>query len=891
MRNLLYMLLFMAFAMACTNEGDLGGTPTPPQGGNEIVEPSLPDESAHISLGSKYVFTESDGGMRSVAVDVNSDWEWEITTSGEEWFLAERVGNNLVVTISESADKLERKGTVSVKVGEGDNVAEASLVVWQIGTDTEELIYDIETTVPKDEIYVALNISTSEGLVITVDWGDGGEPESVITKGYQHLPPHVYATPGTYTIIAYCESIHNLEFNCENKICPELKRIHSWGKMGYKNAANMCKGCINLESIPNDVAGSFSDVSSFLAAFLGCEKLQSIPEGLFAHATKAKRFCDCFRYTASISEIPENLFANSPLAEEFYGAFWGTGTDFVINDESLQLVSGENMITNSYPAELEGTIKGGKLTSIPEKLFSNCPNAERFEYVFSQTAIESIPEKIFAENSAATKYEGAFYLCQNLKAIPANLMKKATEATNIKYMFAGCTAVTEIPAAMFENCTNVTNLEYIFSYNIGVQSVKKDTFKGLSNVKTMGAVFMGCTSLTDVEAGVFDGLTSAKSFQYCFADCASLRTIPSGLLRGMTKAYYFESMFQRSALESVPAELFDEVRDYYSADYSYIFAECPNLKTIPATLFDHVTTSSSTVFGYLFTGSGIETIPAGLFVSCTGVPSTAFEAVFAGCPELHTLEGSIFPETTSVTSMKQMFYACPKLVNIPADLFKPLGEAKLKFTNTFTGCTSLKTLPEGLFSTCTKATHFTGTFTDCTALESVPENLLSNCAEAKYAERMFLGCTSLKSIPEKLFAGTPKLQSFEETFAECSALEAIPEKLFSAIGTTTTSITLSCCFYGCKALKGLPAGLFDTVTRIDYIYGCFADCTSLTGESPYTMVDGEKVHLYERVQSTTANPTPFPRVPSSKGAHIGCFANCTGLSDYATMPSEWTEIP
>ena len=30
MRNLVYALLFMAFAIACTNDGDLGGTPTPP---------------------------------------------------------------------------------------------------------------------------------------------------------------------------------------------------------------------------------------------------------------------------------------------------------------------------------------------------------------------------------------------------------------------------------------------------------------------------------------------------------------------------------------------------------------------------------------------------------------------------------------------------------------------------------------------------------------------------------------------------------------------------------------------------------------------------------------------------------------------------------------------
>ena len=887
-KSFLYAVLFAAVVLSCTPSSPID-EPNQDIGDDteEPSNPSEPTEPASIQFDADYVFADYNGGVESLSVEVDSALEWDITTSGEDWFSAERIDNKLVVTLSQSSDKLERKGTITVKVGQGENVAEDSVVVWQIGADTEELIYQVETTEPNQRVIAAPVLTHQNGGKMTADFGDGGQ---VGTYEGQRVYKD-YAEPGLYTIIISGEDIHNLEFAYQDKLCPELKRIISWGKMGYKNAANMCKGCINLESIPADFAGSFADVSSFLAAFLGCEKLKEIPEGLFQYATKARRFCDCFRYTASISEIPEKLFANTTSAEELYGVFWGAGTDFAITEETMKLKSGENMVINSYPAELEGTIKGGRLRSIPENLFSNCPNATRFEYVFSQTAIESIPEKIFAANSAATSYEGVCYLCQNLKAIPANLMKKATSATKIKYMFAGCTSVTEIPAAMFENCANVTNLEYIFSYNLGVKSVKKDTFKGLSGVKTVGAVFRGCTSLTDVEAGVFDGLTSAKSFQYCFADCASLRSIPSGLLRGMTTAYDFVSMFENTALESVPAGLFDEVRDYDLADYAYIFAGCPNLKTVPATLFDHVTESSSTAFGYLFTGSGIETIPAGLFSTCTKVDATSFEAVFMGCPELHTVEGSIFPETTSVTSMKQIFYNCTKLVNIPADLFKPLGAAKLKFTNAFTGCKSLKTLPEGLFSTCTKATHFTGTFTDCTALESLPENLLANCAEATDAIRMFLGCTSLKTIPEKFFAGTPKLTKFEETFAECTALETIPEKLFSAIGTTTTSVTLSHCFYGCKALKSLPAGLFDTVTRINYIYGCFADCTSLTGESPYTMVDGEKVHLYERVQSTTANPTPFPRVPSSKGAHIGCFANCTGLTDYATMPSEWTEIP
>lgn len=897
-KSLFYVVFFAAVVLSCTPGGGIddptqnGGTgteepsepsdpsdPSDPSEPSDPSDPSEPTEPVSIQFETDYVFADYNGGVESLSVEVDSALEWNITTSGEEWFSAERIDNKLVVTLSQSSDKLERKGTLTIKVGEGENVAEDSVVVWQIGTDTDELIYQVETTEPNQRVIAAPVLTLQNGGKMTADFGDGGE---VGTYEGQRVYKD-YVEPGIYTIIISGEGIHNLEFAYNDTICPELKRIISWGKMGYKNAANMCKGCINLESIPADFAGSFAEVGSFVAAFLGCEKLQAIPEGLFQHATKAKKFSNCFRYTASVSQIPENLFANNPLAEEFYYTFYGTGSNFEITNEALAINAGNYLV--SYPAALEEPIANGKLRSIPEGLFAHNPNITRFEYIFGATAITSIPEKIFAQNSAATNYEGVCYACMNLASIPAKLMEKATAATNIKYMFAGCTSLTEIPVAMFENCTEVTNLEALFYLSTNIRSVKKDTFKGLSKVKTIGSVFQGCSALTTVEEGVFDGLTAAKSFPYCFADCTSLRTIPDGLLRGMTAAYEFESMFANTAIASVPANLFDEVRDYDLANYSYIFAECPNLKTVPATLFDHVTDVASDGFNCLFYKSGIETIPAGLFTSCVNVPATAFETAFMGCPKLKSVEGSIFPETTSVTSMKGLFYNCTSLESIPADLFKPFGTAKLKFSQTFEGCTSLKSIPEGLFAANTATTHFAGAFIDCTALESVPENLLASCANLTYVNKMFSGCTSLKSVPEKFFAGNPKIITFEETFSGCTALETIPEKLFASIGTTTTGITFARCFYGCSALRSLPAGLFDTVRRISFINSCFEGCTSLIGESPYTMIGGEKIHLYERVQGDD-----FPRIPSNRTAHEGCFKGCTRLSDYATMPEEWVTV-
>ena len=80
-------------------------------------------------------------------------------------------------------------------------------------------------------------------------------------------------------------------------------------------------------------------------------------------------------------------------------------------------------------------------------------------------------------------------------------------------------------------------------------------------------------------------------------------------------------------------------------------------------------------------------------------------------------------------------------------------------------------------------------------------------------------------------------------------------------------------------MSELPTALFDDCRSLNVTEGAFMNCTSLAGESPFTIIDGEKVHLYER----SAHPEHF--APVSK--YILCFYACTGLSDYKDMPVAW----
>ncbi len=827
------------------------------------------DGSAFVVLNSHNVVTDDEGGDKYLKLNSNPELSRHVDNFSDSWFTARIEEEKIVVQVESNPGGNQRRGTFDVVIGEEDNRATATVHVRQIGPDTEELIYEIEVPERDYRVTAAPVLSLSGGGEIVVDWGDGSEPEEFI----EIRGTHIYAEPGLYTITITGHA-KSLRFGVDDDFSTELRNVLSWGKLGYTQATDMCLGCSRLESIPNDVAGSFANVKTFLGAFSCCESLTKIPSGLFRYATQAKRFEECFAHSGGISEIPAGLFDNCVAAEDFSYAFYATGTGYVTSSDTLPNFS-----------EVSEQVEQGLLTSIPEDLFKNCPNIKQLDYVFGATAIESIPENIFATATLAEEFKGAFSACVRLKSIPEGLMLNTTSALNLRYMFAGCSSLTEIPSGLFVNNAAVTNLEYLF-YKTGVQHLQSGIFEGLTGAKTIGAVFQSCESLTTVDEGLFDGLDAAKSFRYCFADCTALRTIPEGLLRGRDKAYEFTYMFHNTALESVPEGLFKDARDYSSADFTYMFSECPNLKSVPAGLFNTFTTVTSPGFKYLFEYSGLETVPAGLFAANTAV-STGFESVFENCVNLKEIEGSIFGPSSGVSTLAYAFANCPKLETVPSDLFAPLAASKTKFTATFAYCSGLKELPDGLFAENVKATQFSNTFALCSSLESLPEGLFSGCSAITTVKGTFQGCSSLTTLPADLFAYSPAITSFEETFLNCSSLTEIPAELFTAIGTKTSSITFASCFEGCSSLTSIPTSLFDTVRRINYVDACFKGCSSLTGESPYTViVDAEgnetKYHLYERVRGTD-----FPNAPVNASTHSECFSGCTGLSDYDNIPIDW----
>ena len=217
--------------------------------------------------------------------------------------------------------------------------------------------------------------------------------------------------------------------------------------------------------------------------------------------------------------------------------------------------------------------------------------------------------------------------------------------------------------------------------------------------------------------------------------------------------------------------------------------------------------------------------------------------------------------------------------------FTDAGEHKveLKFkddattlASSFSGCSQLTNIPENLFNNCTAVTDFSWTFNNCTGLTgSIPANLFSNNTAVTNFRSTFYNCSGLTgSIPENLFSNNTAVTAFTSTFSRCTGLTNMPEILFS---NNTAVTNFSSTFYSCSGLTNIPENLFSNNTAVTIFRSTFNDCTGLTGNVP---TDTDGTPIYNRSGEGKDGYVVVTQ-------HESCFANCTGLTDYSSIPEDW----
>lgn len=143
----------------------------------------------------------------------------------------------------------------------------------------------------------------------------------------------------------------------------------------------------------------------------------------------------------------------------------------------------------------------------------------------------------------------------------------------------------------------------------------------------------------------------------------------------------------------------------------------------------------------------------------------------------------------------------------------------------------------------------------------------------------------------EIFDQNINITNFSYCFYKCKKLEEIPAGLFDKYKLVTD---FTCCFSWCEALTKIPAGLFAENEQVTSFSNCFSVCTGLT-EIPATLFDNNKLvndftGCFLSCTGITSN------VPDLWNTHRGvvyktmCFYNCINAKNYLSIPADWKQF-
>lgn len=152
----------------------------------------------------------------------------------------------------------------------------------------------------------------------------------------------------------------------------------------------------------------------------------------------------------------------------------------------------------------------------------------------------------------------------------------------------------------------------------------------------------------------------------------------------------------------------------------------------------------------------------------------------------------------------------------------------------------------------------------------------------------FMRSTRITSIPSDIFDYSPNATTFTDSFSSITTITTVPTGLFDNV---TLATTFASCFFACTGLTSVPSTLFDANTLAVNFSSTFRNCRALTNVLQFTY--NTNVTIFNNIynMSTTANalvgnaPELWNRTPTPSG--IDAFNNCTGLSNYASIPANF----
>ena len=366
------------------------------------------------------------------------------------------------------------------------------------------------------------------------------------------------------------------------------------------------------------------------------------------------------------------------------------------------------------------------------------------------------------------------------------------------------------------NTSNVENMNGVFSNCANLTSLDLSSFD-TRRVTDMSTMFAGCTSLTTINVGPYWTTDAVENSSLMFRECTSL----VGGAGTTFNADYIDKTYARVDRGTAsPGYLTGDAADWEP------YAVLSDSNTVLTFYYDDQKVARGgmdvgpfeefSVRWNRHEGDIKSVVFDDSFANCTSVTSTAHW--FYDCSNLTAITGIENLNTSNVTDMKCMFFACDNLMSLDLTNFDTSNVTNMN--DMFHGCSHLTSLDLSNFNT-SKVANMAGMFYVCSHLTSLDLSNF-NTSNVTNMNNMFDGCFYLTSLDVSNF-NTPNVTNMNDMFGGCSELTSLDVSNFNTSNVTN----MYRMFLGCEALTSLDLSNFNTENVTD-MHNMFDGCSTLT---------------------------------------------------------------
>lgn len=618
---------------------------------------------------------------------------------------------------------------------------------------------------------------------------------------------------------------------------------------GYAKTANVstldalqnmsyCYSYANVKSFPAGMLNSNTNLVDVSFMFNGNSNMTTGDITLFELATKINNFESCFNGCKTYTSALPNAWETHPNAN---------GTDYA-----------KDCINASNYADIPETWGGAKKESIPIEFTSATDFNNRKQQLVDEGKTKGYTY-VFPSSVTSISWSGI----TNMTSTPDKIV--ATGLTSTTQMFYNCTSLTDISADLFTGCPNITTLEQTFR-NTAITKIPDGLLDPLTNLTSVYMMFSGCTNLTYVPENLFKYNTSLNNVNTLFYDCTSLENIPP------------------------------------------LFLENSNTVDI----------------GQLYRNTAITRLSKGMIPLKFGTIVTPVDY----CSKLVDVDENLFEDFTERTFIRFRFYRCTSLKTIPENLFKDIQLLNLNYM--FAGCTSLEYVPDTIFDNFESLESISSCFEECYSLKHIPElwkrdsqitgsktSYAKYCYDADNYESVpttYGGPTILKYSNMSSFLNnySSLIKTYSGNFRNCilelTEATSFEGKSFYSVDLRGTFGKIrftngnenvkdfTDLFNGCRYLYNISPALFDYFSFDNAsLSGLFRNtCSDYVTNFPDKIVSKiENANNLTSVRECFYNAKGYRgRIPevwinNPDVEHTWYAYNCTGASNYSSIPSGW----